>query len=572
MSGSGTGGPVAGESGLRGIGVSPGIGFGPVRVIAGAVPEPPAERHDGDARRAKEAAAGALDAVARDLRSRGEQAASAGRAEARDVLDAQAMMARDPGLADLVSAKIDDGISAPRAVFEAFAFYREVLGAAGEYVAGRVADLDDVRDRAVARLLGRPMPGLPVSDEPFVLVARDLAPADTALLDPSHVVAFVTEEGGPTSHTAILARAIGVPAVVACPGCASLPGGSTVLVDGTSGVVRPDPAEEDVVLARAAAAERDRAALEASGPGVKHGATRDGHAVPLLANIGGPRDIEAAVAAGAEGVGLFRTEFLYLDRSNRPGGDEQEAVYRRVLEAFPKGRVIVRVLDAGADKPLGFLSPPGEEPNPALGERGLRMLRRHPELLAEQLGALARAAAGTTAILQVMAPMVTDLDDARFFAEACRDAGVEMPGIMIEVPAAALRAGDLADEVEFFSIGTNDLAQYTGAADRQVGRLARLQDPWLPALLDLVAIAADAARKAGKPCGVCGEAAGDPVLACVLTGLGATSLSMSAPSLPLVRAALARQTLGECRQAAAAARSASSAAGARAAAHEALGI
>ncbi|MBC6464885.1 phosphoenolpyruvate--protein phosphotransferase [Actinomadura alba] len=550
---------------MRGIGVSPGVGFGPVRAIVGAVPEPPVKRHDGDADQARKTAVSALDAVARDLEGRGAMAASAGRAEARDVLEAQAMMARDPGLTELLSVKIDEGLSAPRAVFEAFAFYREVLGGAGEYVAGRVADLDDVRDRAVARLLGMPMPGLPVSDEPFVLVARDLAPADTALLDPSQVVAFVTEEGGPTSHTAILARAMGVPAVVACPGSASLPDATMVLVDGTSGDVRLDPAEDDLALARAVAA-RNRAVLPASGPG----ATRDGHAVPLLANIGVLADVDAAVAAGAEGVGLFRTEFLFLDRSIEPGGDEQEAVYRRVLQAFPERQVVVRVLDAGADKPLGFLPPPGEEPNPALGERGVRMLRRHPALLAGQLGALARAAADTTAILRVMAPMVTDVDDARFFAEACGEAGIESPGVMIEVPAAALRARDLAGEVEFFSIGTNDLAQYACAADRQVGRLARLQDPWQPALLDLVALAADAAQEAGKHCGVCGEAAGDPVLACVLTGLGVTSLSMSAPSLPLVRAALARHSLEECRTAAAAARSAASATAARAAAQSVL--
>jgi phosphotransferase system enzyme I (PtsI) len=471
-------------------------------------------------------------------------------------------MARDPGLAGSVAARIDGGLSAARAVFEAFGSYREVLAGAGEYLAGRVADLDDVRDRAVARLLGVPMPGIPESDRPFVLVARDLAPADTALLDPAQVVAFVTEEGGPTSHTAILARAMGVPAVVACPGCTSLADGTAVLVDGASGAVRVDPADDEVALARAAAVDEERAARSATGPG----ATGDGYAMPLLANVGGPQDLEAAVANGAEGVGLFRTEFLFLDRSAPPSGQEQEAAYRRVLEAFPEGRVTVRVLDAGADKPLGFLPPPGAEPNPALGERGLRLLRHHPSLLAEQLGALARAAAGLTTRLQVMAPMVTDVEDAGFFAAACREAGVEFPGIMIEVPAAALRARDLAGEVEFFSVGTNDLAQYTCAADRQLGGLAPLQDPWQPALLDLVAIAAEAAHEAGRQCGVCGEAAGDPALACVLTGLGVTSLSMSAPSLPRVRAELARHTFEECRRAAEAARSATTAAGARSAA------
>jgi phosphotransferase system enzyme I (PtsI) len=544
---------------MQGAGVSPGVGAGPVRTIAGAVPEPPAgSRHGGDAGAERDSALAALEAVAADLEERGERAAAAGNTDGRDVLNAQALMARDPGLADGVRARVGEGTSAARAVFEAFGVYREMLAGAGEYMAARVTDLDDIRDRAIARLLGLPVPGVPESDEPFVLVARDLAPADTAVLDPAQVVAFVTEEGGPTSHTAILARTMGVPAVVALPGATSLAEGTRVLVDGAAGTVVPDPSEAEVAAARAAAAARASALEESTGPG----ATRDGHRVPLLANVGGPKDVEAALANGAEGVGLYRTEFLFLDRAAPPSDEEQEDAYRKVLEAFPEGRVVVRTLDAGADKPLAFLPAPGEEPNPALGERGLRMMRRHPDVLASQLAALTRAAAGLSVKLQVMAPMVTDAEEAAYFAAACREAGVEHPGVMIEVPAAALRARDLAPEVEFFSIGTNDLTQYACAADRQVGGLAHLQDPWQPAVLDLVAPAAGA----GVPCGVCGEAAGDPALACVLVGLGVTSLSMSAPSLPLVRAALVRHTLEECRAAAAAARAARTAGQAREAA------
>jgi len=554
---------------LTGTGVSPGTGVGPVARVAGAVPEPPATPHGGtpdEVRAQREAAAAALRAVAADLEERGARAAEAGRTEARDVLGAQAMMARDPMLAESVDSRIAEGATAARAVYEAFGVYREMLAGAGEYLAARVGDLDDVRDRAVARLLGVPMPGVPERDEPFVLVARDLAPADTAVLDPRKVVAFVTEEGGPTSHTAILARAMGVPAVVACPGCADLADGTRVLVDGTAGTVRIDPAEAEVDAARRASAARTAALAETRGPG----ATKDGRPVPLLANVGGPADLAAALEAGAEGVGLYRTEFLFLDRSHPPSDAEQQAAYRAVLEAFPRGRVVVRVLDAGADKPLAFLPPPSGEPNPALGERGLRMLRRHPEVLAGQLRALARAAEGLTARLEVMAPMVTDVTEARAFAAACAEAGIDHPGVMIEVPAAALRAGDLAREVEFFSIGTNDLTQYACAADRQVGALSHLQDPWQPAVLDLVSLAAEAAADAGRGCGVCGEAAADPALACVLVGLGATSLSMSAPALPPVRAALARHTFAECRRAAVAARSAATAEQARAAARAEL--
>jgi phosphotransferase system enzyme I (PtsI) len=525
-----------------------------VRTIGGTVPAPPAgERHQGDAEAETARALSTLDAVGADLEERGAKAGG----EAQDVLTAQAMMARDPSLADLTRQKISEGVSAPRAVYEAFGVFRDVLAGAGDYMAARAADLDDIRDRAVAALLGLPMPGVPESGEPFVLVARDLAPADTVLLDPAKVVAFVTEEGGPTSHTAILARAMGVPAVVACQGCTDLADGTVVVVDGASGDVRPGPSGAELAWARSAAGARAAAPRTATGPGT----TGDGHPMPLLANVGGPDDVAAALAYGAEGVGLFRTEFLFLGRTSPPPEEEQEAAYRAVLKAFP--RVIVRTLDAGADKPLAFLPAAREEPNPALGERGLRMLRRHPEVLQGQLRALARAASGLPVELRVMAPMVADAGEVRYFAAACRTAGITRAGVMIEVPAAALRARDLAAEADFFSVGTNDLAQYAFAADRQVGALARLQDPWQPALLDLVAFAAEGAAGAGKGCGVCGEAAGDPGLACVLTGLGVTSLSMSSPSLPAVRAALAAHTLAQCRHAARAARSAPDAVSAR---------
>ena len=549
---------------LRGTGVCPGVGAGPVRLLLGEVPEPPAgERRTGPAAAERARAADALEAVAADLEDRGESAGG----EARDVLTAQALMARDPGLADEVSRRIYEGQSAERAVFDAFAGYRTLVAGAGGYLSARVADLDDVRDRTVALLRGLPMPGVAelgrsaAPDEPYVLVARDLAPADTALLDPDQVVAFVTEHGGPTSHTAILARSLGVPAVVACAGAADLDDGTRVLVDGADGEVRVEPSAEELDAARARAAARRAALSTATGPG----ATADGSRVALLANIGRPQDVPAAAAAGAEGVGLYRTEFLFMDRSRPPTEREQEDAYRAALAAFPGGRVVIRVLDAGADKPLGFLPPPGAEPNPALGERGIRLLRRHPEVLAGQLRALARAARGAPARLDVMAPMVADPAEAGWFAAACREAGLRARvGVMVEVPAAAIRARAVVAAVDFVSIGTNDLAQYTFAADRQVGGLAGLQDPWQPALLELVARTARAAADTGRECGVCGEAAADPALACVLVGLGVTSLSMGAAAIPAVRAGLAAHTAAACRHAAAAARGATTPAEARA--------
>ncbi|MDA0567263.1 phosphoenolpyruvate--protein phosphotransferase [Streptomonospora sp. S1-112] len=547
----------------RGAGVSPGAGYGPVKRLTREVPQPaPDARHAGDAEAEARRAVAAMEQTAQDLTARGERAGG----EAAEVLSAQALMARDPALADDVRRRVGEGADAARAVSEAMAVYRDMLASAGEYLAARVADLDDVRDRIVARLMGAPIPGIPDSDSPFVLVAEDLAPADTAVLDPAQVVAFVTREGGPTSHTAILARSLGLPAVVACAGADAIAEGTLLLVDGATGEVVADPDPAAVEAATTAAAARARAAAQSSGPG----RTADGHPVPLLANIGGPQDLPAALENGAEGVGLYRTEFLFLDRADAPGHDEQVAAYRAVLEAFPGGKVVVRTLDAGADKPLAFLPAPAAEPNPALGERGLRMMRRFPETMDAQLAALAEAERGTDAELQVMAPMVTDAEDADWFAAAAAKAGVEQAGVMIEVPAAALRARHIAASAAFFSIGTNDLTQYTCAADRETGGLGRFQDPWQPGVLDLVSVAASAAAEAGRPCGVCGEAAADPLLACVLTGLGVTSLSMGASALPLVRAALARVELAQCRAAAAAALAARGPEEARAAAAAAL--
>jgi len=287
----------------------------------------------------------------------------------------------DPDLATEVARHIAAGSTAARAVYDAFGTYRTVIAAAGGYIAGRVADLDDVRHRTVARLSGLPPPGLPALTGPAVLVARDLAPADTAVIDPTKVVAFATEEGGPTSHTAILARALGVPAVVACPGVTALPDGVTVVVDGSSGVVRADPTAEELAAARGPGLRSARGAAvtgSAAPAGSGQGCTADGNPVELLANVGGPADVAGALANGAEGVGLFRTELYFLERSVPPSEQEQAALYRQVLGAFGGRRVVARMLDGGADKPLRFLPPERREPNPALGLRGVRLLRRYP--------------------------------------------------------------------------------------------------------------------------------------------------------------------------------------------------
>ncbi|WP_283135037.1 phosphoenolpyruvate--protein phosphotransferase [Rhizohabitans arisaemae] len=522
--------PAEPPGSLLGIGVSPGHTAGPVARMA-APPELPARRPVVDPPAEVKAVGAALEAVAAELERRAGAAASA---EAVAILEAQAMMAADPMLREEAERLASEGLDAAHALDAAFAAHREQLVALGGYFGERAADLDDLRNRAVAAVLGLPMPGIPSPGHPFVLVAADLSPADTVTLGPE-VLAIVTEQGGPTSHTAILARARGVPAIVACPGAAALADGDPVAVDGDTGRV-------DTGIREAFAQEirvrhgLERARLAASrGPG----RTADGHPVPLLLNVGSAADLRDGAG---EGVGLFRTEFLFLDRRTPPSLDEQVAAYAAVFERSPK--VVVRTLDAGTDKPLPFLGLP-PEPNPALGLRGLRVDRVRPAVLDTQLAAIAQAAGDCE--VWVMAPMVATWQEARDFAERARAHGLTRVGAMVEIPAAALLADLLLEYVDFLSVGTNDLGQYTFAADRMHPGLADLLDPGQPALLRLVADCARAGRDAGKPVGVCGEAAGDPRLAPVLAGLGVTSLSMSAASVPAVRESLAGVTFEECR-------------------------
>lgn len=546
---------------LHGLGVSAGSAAGPAMRL-GIPPklpgtEPAVADHQAEADRA----VAALDAVGEFLRGRAAAASGA----ATDVLAAEALMACDPALAARVRGLAGTGRPAAWAVSEALASYRVMLTAAGGYLAERAADLGDIADRAVALLLGKPMPGIPAPGHPFVLLAADLAPADTATLDPAAVLAIVTERGGPTSHTAILAKTLGIPAVVCCPDIASIADGTVLAVDGSAGTVLVEPAPQEF-----AHAARRRGGLTAR-RGAAHGPgqTADGHPVKLLANIGGPADVPAVIAAEADGVGLLRTEFLFLDRHDEPSGEEQRATYTEILAGLRGRKVVVRTLDAGADKPLAFASQDAE-PNPALGIRGLRLDGLVPELLDTQLEALARAAKDTRADVWVMAPMVSVPAEAAAFADRAHRHGLPIAGVMIEVPAAALRAAQIIEQVDFVSVGTNDLSQYTFAADRQAGVLAPLLDPWQPALLQLTEMTAAAGRTSGKPVGVCGEAASDPLLAVVLAGLGVTSLSMAPPAIADVRAELAEYTLARCEAAAAAALAAGTPPAARAAARAAL--
>ncbi len=531
---------------LVGIAASPGLAAGP------------AVRHDGAADEAVPAAESVAEASQRvrdDLAARASRASSP---EGRAILEALVQFAADPELVGGAEAMVDGGTPPVDAVRTVAARFAEKLQSLGGYFAERAPDVVDIGERMVAALEGRAVAELPRPGYAHVLVARDLAPADTATLDVTEVLAIVTEQGGPTSHTAILARGLGIPAVVAVRGARDSTDGQELIVDGDLGEVHIAPDAALTTALRERENRRRSRARTVTGPG----RTKDGEAVKLLVNVGTLSDASAAAEADSEGIGLFRTEFLFLARQDEPSVDEQVEAYSHVFTRFVGRRIVVRTLDGGSDKPLPFLGL-GDEENPALGVRGLRTAVGRPEVLERQLVALASAAARTGGQPWVMAPMVSTVAEAKWFAAQTRAAGLPTVGIMVEVPAAALRSRQLLAEVDFASLGTNDLAQYALAADRQQGELGSLLDPWQPAVLDLVATACAGAAQIGRPIGVCGEAAADPALAAVLVGLGVRSLSMAPVAVADVRALLADVDLSTCQRAAKAVAEAPSAADAR---------
>lgn len=527
---------------LHGIGVSAGTASGPVVLV---LPPPGVDRDEpGSTDPAADGARvrAAMQVVADGLTARAATASE----KARPILEATAQLAADRGLAKSIDKKLKAGSGVTQAVHDAVDDYAVMLTDLGGYMAERVTDLYDVRDRTICELRGIPAPGVPTLTTPSILVAHDLAPAETATLSPDTVLAIITAAGGPTSHTAILAAQLGIPAVVKVSDIMSVERGETVAVDGGVGEVIISPTADEVQLL----AERSRRRAAALAGSSGEGATRDGHKVALLANIGTADDARKAAAQDLEGSGLFRTEFLFLDRNEAPSLEEQTATYIEVLQAFGDRRVVVRTLDAGADKPLAFADL-GPEENPALGRRGLRLSQAREDLFDTQLQALAAAHAATGGDLRVMAPMIATMEEAEWFAGKARALGLPKVGIMVEVPAAAIRADHLLAVVDFASIGTNDLSQYTMAADRMQGELAGLLSAWQPALLEMVQLTCKGGTATGKPIGVCGEAGGDPLLALVLTGLGVSSLSMAASKVNAVRAALRLHDFSTCQQMAA---------------------
>lgn len=476
-----------------------------------------------------------LEALAADTASR------LGAAQAA-IFHAQIELLTDPALLRKAITGIFAGHGAAWAWLQAFSAEADQLAAHPDpLLAGRAADLRDMGQRVLRQLLGTKQSG-----ESFargtILLAEDLLPSDTVGLDPKQVVGIATAVGGPTSHTAILARTLGMPALVAGgPALKEIPDGTLVILDGHAGCLYLNPSEADLQSAQAAAEREGQKREEAAAVRELPAITTDGFRVEIAANITSAQQALAALEAGAEGVGLMRTEFLFMDRLTPPDEDEQYQTYRSLVEIMAGRPLIIRTLDIGGDKGVPYLNLP-EEDNPFLGVRGLRLLLRRPELLHAQLRALYRVA--QLGPLSIMFPMVTDVAEVirvREIAEAVRleiGAPVVPLGIMVEVPSVAVMAEAFAPHVDFFSIGTNDLTQYTLAVDRQHAELAPMANSLHPAVLRLIDSTVKGARQHGTWVGVCGGLAGDPLGAAILTGLGVNELSMTASDVPGVKAAL----------------------------------
>jgi multiphosphoryl transfer protein len=471
-------------------------------------------------------------------------------AEKAKILDAHKELLEDPDLLKLASDGIAGGSGAAYSWREAFTKYAAQLeGLDNPLLRERATDIRDVGRRVLALLAGVKQERIEVPPD-SVLVAEDLAPSDIASLDRERVLGFCTTSGGATSHVAIIARSFGIPAICGIDETVlHLANGGLVLLDGSRGTLRRDPDEAEVARAREQIARHAERRREELATAMEPALTRDGHRIEVVANIRNADDARAAVEVGGEGVGLLRSEFLFDERSEAPDEEEQAAAYGAVAEILGRERtLVIRTLDVGGDKPLSYLPLPKEE-NPFLGLRGIRVSLDRPDLFRTQLRAILRAA--HLADLHIMFPMVATLDELRtakriLAEEEAATGRTAKVGIMVEVPSAAVQAEILAPEVDFFSIGTNDLTQYTLAMDRGHPKLARHADGLHPAVLRMIGMTVEGAHKHGKWVGVCGGIASDVIAIPVLVGLGVDELSVTVPTIPAIKAAVGRLSLKEC--------------------------
>ena len=476
--------------------------------------------------------------------------------EEAQVFEAHLMVLSDPELVGQVKDAItSQKVNAEHALKEVSDMFISIFAGMEDnpYMQERAADIRDVSKRILANLLGVKIPSPATIKDEVVVVAGDLTPSDTAQLNRKYVKAFVTDIGGRTSHSAIMARSLEIPAIVGTKEITSLAkDGDLIIIDGLSGAVFLNPSE-DVVAEYRAKAEAF-AAQQAEWEKLKDADTftKDGHQVELAANIGTPKDLEGVIHNGAEGVGLYRTEFLYMDSHDMPTEEDQFEAYKAVLEGMNGKPVVVRTMDIGGDKELPYLPLP-HEMNPFLGYRAIRISLNEPEMFRTQLRALLRAS--VYGKLRIMFPMIATLNDfrgakallleekAKLVAEGVAVSDDIQVGIMIEIPAAAVLAHQFAKEVDFFSIGTNDLIQYTMAADRMNERVSYLYQPYNPSILTLIKHVIDSAHKEGKWAGMCGEMAGDQTAVPLLVGLGLDEFSMSASSVLKTRSLISKLTL-----------------------------
>ena len=457
------------------------------------------------------------------------------------IFEAHLEILDDPDLLDAVLARINKQQSAARAWQGAIDVRAQAMAQLNDpLLAGRSADIQDVGYRVLRLLMGADEQQISLPDHPVILVATDLSPSDTAALDRDKILGFCTAAGGPTAHSAIIARALSLPAIVSAgESVLDIDNLTPVILNGTSGILTIAPDAAAISQAEAQQKEWKSAIKAAQKSATLPAITQDGHRVEVVANIGGLADAEKAAAAGAEGVGLLRTEFLFLERTDAPTELEQFEVYRDIVKAMNGQPVIVRTLDIGGDKPVPYINVNPED-NPFLGERGIRLCLNRPELLRKQLRAILRAA--EFGPLRIMFPMVADLSEWREARDMVLEIQAELGapkvelGIMIEIPSAALMADAFAAEVDFFSVGTNDLTQYTLAMDRMHPLLAGKSDGLHPAVLRLIARTVEAAHAAGKWVGVCGELGADPQAVPILIGMGVDELSISVPAIAPAKA------------------------------------
>jgi len=466
------------------------------------------------------------------------------------VFDVHTQFLDDPQITDGVQTAIEEGVPAAHAIAEVFDSHIDQFESTGGRTAERADDLRDVRDRLLGVLTGGGRQDLGSIPPGSVVLARRLTPSDTAGLDPERVAGIATVAGGRTAHAAIFARALAIPAIVGIGDrLHSIEAGTTVLVDGESGTLTVDPGEGAGASGEGRTPIRDEPV-----------STADGREIGVAANVGGTRELEPAAQQGADGIGLYRSEFLFLDRSEPPTEAEQYGAVCEALSTFPGERVVVRTLDVGGDKPVEYLDLPAED-NPFLGRRGIRLsLSTHREHFETQLRALLRAAGSEHGDgLAVMVPMVSTVAELAAVLEAVETVGETLEaedrpyaipelGVMIETPAAVFHARELAARVDFLSIGTNDLTQYVMAASRESEALGELYDPLQPAVLRAIDRTVEGGHAEGVWVGVCGEMAGDPALTELLVGLGVDELSTSAVTVPEVKAAVAATDTGTARK------------------------